>query len=597
MSNGQRSFAGLLAPWSSLREMAATFLASSVAHLLLLIPTLVTLQIYDRVLSSRRSETLWMLLAVTVLALASWWVVETARERWYAARATEREQQLASELTPLLLDAPAHSCGPLAQQVWRDLAVWRSYLGGPALIALTDLPWSLLYLLVLAAFHPLLGAIALAGILVLVVLVWLTEWRLRESTATAGQVQALTHARAGEIATFVEVLHAHGQQSQVARALDALRSDAALARLSVELPSHSLKTLGKLVRQVLQFAMLATGAWLVLQGQATGGVMIAGSILLGKALMPLEVLIGSWKILLEARKSAARLQQFVATRNYDPTRLRRSRPEIVLPACKGQLRVRHLGVRQGAGDAAALHNLNFDLPAGAMMAVLGESGSGKTTLARTLAGVLLPTQGEIAMDGASLQQYSAEARGQATGYLPQDVLLHSGSIAHNIARQWQPTEPLTKEQSQAVVQAARRAGAHDLITALPRGYDTPMGLEAGAKILSGGQRQRIALARALYATPGSGLETPRLIVLDEPNSQLDTEGDAALERCLHGLHQLGATVVVVTHRPHLITLASHVLLLRNGMVEQFGLREEVRQWISHRNRQSIKVPAERSVRA
>ena len=597
MSNGQRPRAGLLVPWSSLREMGATFVASSVVHLLLLIPTLVTLQIYDRVLSSRRSETLWMLLAATMLALAAWWAVETARERWYAARATEREQKLASELTPLILDTPAHSCGSLAQQVWRDLAVWRTYLGGPTLIALTDLPWSLIYLLLIAAFHPLLGVVALAGILVLVGLAWLTEWRLREPTATAEHAQALTQSRVGEIATFVEVLHAHGQQTQVARALDALRSDAALARLGVELPGHSLKTLGKLIRQILQFAMLAMGAWLVLQGQATGGVMIAGSILLGKALMPLEVLIGSWKLWLEARKAAARLQHAVAAQGLDPVRLNRSRPETVLPLCKGHLRVQHLGVMSAMGGPAVLHNLSFELPAGAMMAVLGDSGSGKSTLARILAGVLSPTHGEIALDGAALRQYGAEARGQATGYLPQEVLLHSGSIAHNIARQWQCAESLTEAQSLAVVQAARRAGAHDLITALPKGYDTPMGLEAGAQVLSGGQRQRIALARAIYAAPDAGLDTPRLVVLDEPNSQLDAEGDAALERCLHGLRQLGATVVAVTHRPHLITLASHVLLLRNGKVEQFGPREEVRQWIAHRNQQSIKASAQRSANA
>lgn len=226
---------------------------------------------------------------------------------------------------------------------------------------------------------------------------------------------------------------------------------------------HSLKTWGKLVRQVLQVAMLASGAWLVLQGQATGGVMIAGSILLGKALMPFEILIGSWKQLLEARKAAARLSQALfAQRHAD-----RSRPETVLPACQGQLRVAHLGVTPVPGEVV-LHNLNFDLPAGAMLAVLGPSGSGKSTLARVLAGIQTPTRGEVALDGAALHQYGAAARGQATGYLPQDVQLHSGSIAHNIARLWQPSESLTEEQSQAVVKAARRAGAHELITALPK---------------------------------------------------------------------------------------------------------------------------------
>lgn len=597
MSVGQRPRVAVLVPWSSLREMAATFLAGCVVHLLLLVPTLVTLQIYDRVLSSRRIETLWMLIMAAALALASWWLAETARERWYAARATEREQELASRLMPLMLDAPAHVFGSLAQQVWRDLAVWRSYLGSAAPIAFTDLPWSLIYLLVIAAFHPLLGAIAVAGVLTLIGLACLTEWRLRDAAAMAEKAQSIGQSRVGEVAAFVEVLHAHGQQTQVAGALNALRCEASLLRLSVELSSHSLRTLGKLIRQALQFAMLCAGAWLVLQGQATAGVMIAGSILLGKALIPLEILIGNWKLWLEARKAAERLLHLLGPQDrnrLDPARLQ---PETVLPACKGQLRVKHLGLRSTMHRTSVLHDLNFDLPAGAMLAVLGESGSGKSTLARILAGVLPSTQGEVAMDGAALSQYGAQARGQATGYVPQDVLLHGGSVAHNIARQWQATEPLTDEQSQAVIQAARRAGAHELIAAMPHGYDTMLGAELAAQALSGGQRQRIALARALYATPGSGMEVPCLVVLDEPNSQLDADGDAALERCLRGLRQLGSTVVVVTHRPHLIALATHVLLLRNGMVERFGPREDVRQWIAHRNQQALKVSSQRAADA
>ena len=261
-------------------------------------------------------------------------------------------------------------------------------------------------------------------------------------------------------------------------------------------------------------------------------------------------------------------------------------PETVLPPSRGELRVAHLGVRPSPADAGILHNVSFELPAGALVAVLGASGSGKSTLARVLAGVQPPTQGEVALDGAALHQYSPQARGQATGYLPQDVLLHGGSVAHNIARLWQPTETLTPEQSDAVVKAARRAGAHELITALPKGYDTLLGHEPGAHALSGGQRQRIALARAIYATPGAG--EPTLVVLDEPNSQLDAEGEAALERCLHGLRRQGTTVVVITHRPHLIALASHVLVLGRGKVEQFGPREQVRQWMVQRNQAAIR---------
>jgi PrtD family type I secretion system ABC transporter len=566
--------------------MGTAFLASSVAHVLLLIPTLVTLQIYDRVLSSRRPETLLMLLLAAALSLGAWWMVDTARARWYAARAAGLEERIAGELTPLVLDAPASMVSTVPQQIWRDLAVWRSFIGGPGLMAIADLPWTLIYFLVISAFHLWLGGVALVGMVALIALACITEWRLSGATAVAERAQGLVQQHVGELAAFRDAMHAHGRQRQVGEALATMMADAAQARLSAELPGHSLKMTGKLVRQVLQFAMIATGAWLVLEGQATGGVMIAGSILLGKALMPLEILVGGWKQLLEARKAAARLAQASVAQQH----LARSQPETALPSCKGHLKVTALGVRPAQGEAAVLHNLGFELPAGAMLAVLGESGSGKSTLARVLAGAQVPSRGEVALDGAALQQYGVEVRGRVTGYLPQDVALHSGSIAHNIARLWQSGKPLTEAQSQAVVRAARRAGVHRMITALPKGYDTLLGAAVGAQILSGGQRQRIGLARAIYADPDSGRDVPCLIVLDEPNSQLDAEGDAALERCLRDLRRDGATVAVVTHRTPLITLSSHVLLLHRGVMEKFGPREDVRRWLVQRSPPGLQSP-------
>jgi ABC-type protease/lipase transport system fused ATPase/permease subunit len=265
--------------------------------------------------------------------------------------------------------------------------------------------------------------------------------------------------------------------------------------------------------------------------------MIAGSILLGKALMPLEMLIGSWKLWLEARKAASACSRPSVARSQ-PAYLERLPPETVLPACNGQLRARHLGVRPAAGGPV-LHNLNFELPAGAMLAVLGESGSGKSTLARVLAGVLAPTHGEVAWTARRCTSTAPQARGQATGYVPQDVLLHSGSIAHNIARQWQSTESADRCAEPGRRQAARRAGAHDLITALPRGYDTLMGLEAGAHGLVRRPAPAHRAGPRALRNASSGMDTPRLIVLDEPNSQLDAQGDAALERCLHGCASSG----------------------------------------------------------
>lgn len=571
----------------SVSEVFCAVLASSIVHLLLLIPTLITLQIYDRVLSSRHAETLVMLLVAATCSSLAWWLVETSRVRWYAARADAVEQHLAQRLTPWLLQAQGQQPDLLAPQFWKDIAGLRNFLAGPALLAVADLPWTPIYLLVIAAFHPLLGAVALVGILLLIALAWLTEWRLRGPAGAAEQAQLRVQRTVSEIASFAEVMHAHGQQTQVAEALNAIKTDASGFRLAAELAGHGLKTWGKLVRQILQLAMLATGAWLVIQGQATGGVMIAGSILLGKALMPLEVLIGSWKQVLETRKALHRLKHALAVQ----VRVAELQPETALLPGKGELRVVRLGFRPRPTEVGVLHNVGFSLPAGAMLVVLGASGSGKSTLARILAGVQPPTHGEVVLDGAAFHQYSDLSRGQVTGYLPQDILLYSGTVAHNIARLWRPAAPLTPAQSEAIVEAARRAGAHELITALPRGYDTRLGAEAGAHVLSGGQRQRIALARALYATPGA--DVPCLVVLDEPNSQLDAEGEAALERCLHELRRRGSTSVVVSHRSHLVALATHVLVLTRGTVEQFGPREQVRQWMVQRNQHAMKSQTER----
>ncbi|MBS0339875.1 MAG: ATP-binding cassette domain-containing protein [Proteobacteria bacterium] len=573
----ERIASGLLA-WVFTRQAAMALAASSAANLLLLIPTLVTLQIYDRVLSSRHTETLLMLLLAAGFALLSWSMVEAARVHWFSVRGAEWEQETADTLAPYILDAPNGMAQSLSAQIWRDLAVCRAFIAGPALLAISDAPWSLVYLLVITAFHPLLGFIALLGITVLIALAWLTEWRLRGPTESSEQVQEQSRRRAGEVAAFNEVMRAHGQQAQVSTALQAATRVAADARLGVELAGHSFKTWGKLIRQVLQFAMLAAGAWLVLRGQTTGGVMIAGSILLGKTLMPLEVLIGSWKHLLETRKAATRISVALAAQN----RLAQQRPETALPACRGQLRAANLGVKLSPAEPAIIHGISFELPAGSVLAVVGDSGSGKSMLARVLAGIQAPSHGEITLDSAALQQYDAQVRGEFTGYLPQDVLLHSGTIAHNISRQWHPSESLSQAQSDAVIHAAQLAGVHELIVSLPKGYDTRLGTEPGAMPLSGGQRQRIALARALYATPTTGQPAPSLIVLDEPDSQLDAHGNAALQRSLQALRQHGATVVVVTHRPELLNLATHVLMLRRGTVERFGPSREVYQWLAQR---------------
>ncbi|HEY3045940.1 MAG TPA: ATP-binding cassette domain-containing protein, partial [Polaromonas sp.] len=424
--------------------------SSAVTHLLLLVPTLITLQIYDRVLANRRLETLAMLMVCAALSLLAWWVVETGRSRWFSAQSAELEHDLSERASGQVLQMQLQRASGSAQQAWQDIGTLRGFVASPMAVALIDLPWCVVYLLVITAFHPLLGAVVLLGIAVLAGLAWLTERRLRDVVSRAEQAHMQAQNLSQEITQFAEVLHAHGQQAQVNSAQTAIKSIASTARLAADLPAHGLKTWGKLARQALQLAMLATGAWLVINNQATGGVMIAGSILLGKALGPLEVLIGSWKQLLETRKAYARLQQVLHPRALAALQ----QPETQLPAPQGALGVQQLAIKAPQSDAMLLHNISFALPAGATLAVLGASGSGKSTLARALVGAIAPQRGGITLDGAALHQYHGSTRGSATGYLPQDVQLHSGSIAHNIARLWQPTEPLTTAQSEAVIAAA-----------------------------------------------------------------------------------------------------------------------------------------------
>jgi PrtD family type I secretion system ABC transporter len=578
------------------KHLGFAFFSSTCAHALLLIPTLITLQIYDRVLSSRKAETLAMLLVAAALALAAWWAVEGARSRWFAAQAAAHEDALSTQLGALAQRLQLERNPKANAQLWHDMSTARSLLGGPVAMAVVDSPWALVYMLIITAFHPLLGAVALLGIVLLALLAWFTDHQLKAAVGSAELAQASAVSASSETAQFAEIAQAHGQAAQVAAAQAAMRAQANAQRLAAELPSHGLKTLGKLARQVLQIAMLAVGALLVMSGQATGGVMIAGSILLGKALMPLEVLIGSFKQIVQGRDAFARLKQAQAK----AAELASSAPHTGLPEPAGALRIEALTVNRPSNQSTAgsqantaapvLHNIHLALPAGAMLAVLGASGSGKTTLARALVGAQALSSGQISLDGAALAQYHDAVRGQFTGYLPQDLQLHSGRVADTIARRWLPQglamqDAPEPDNSQAVIAAAKLAGAHELITSLPQGYDTRIGHEAGAVPLSGGQRQRVALARAVYGMP-------RLVVLDEPNSQLDAEGELALEQCLRALAAAGCTVMAITHRPHLVELASHVLLLRGGVVDQFGPKEQVRQWMAQRNQLAMKRSAQ-----
>jgi len=516
--------------------------ASLLLNIALLAPALYMLQIFDRVFASGSIETLVMLSIPLVVMLWLGFVMDSARSRTLAAAGRRIESSLAPEALAAELD---HRAAGLARDgdALRDVAQLRKLLASPGVVALFDAPWVPLYLLVITFMHPLLGAIAALGALLLFGLGVLTEYTTRRHTESALTSASRTQRRAETLLRNAEAVVAMGMCG-AALADWQRHSDEHLATLErLARTGARLGALARMARQGLQAVALAFGAWLVIGREASPGIMIAATILLGRALQPVELLIGGWKAMIEARGAWRRLGE----------RAPRARgPRLALPAPKGRLDVERLSYAP-VNSPPLLRGISFSVAPGESLGIVGASAAGKTTLLRLLIGLRTAQAGKVRLDGADVAHWDREALGRAVGYLPQDVELFAGTVGANIARLQQP-------DSQAVLRAAQRARAHELILRLPQGYDTDIG-EGGCR-LSAGQRQRIALARALYGDP-------RLLVLDEPNANLDAEGDAALAAALGELKAEGVTVIVVTHR-QLVHKLDRIAILRNGKIEAFG---------------------------
>ena len=531
-------------------------------NLILLVPALFMLQVFDRVLVSRSLETLVLLLVLAASWLAVGLVLDVLRQRVLAHAAAHLDQRYGAETLKALLGEAATPLRRFDSQQLRDLATVRTLLTGPAILSLFDAPWFVVYLLVITLFHPLLGAIAAAASMLLVGLAWLghrgtagSTTRAQEAGAKAGNfVQA--SLRAGE------AIAAHGMADGIARAWfadhdRALREGRAAARLQAKLAATSRTLL-----QALQVALLAVGAWLVIEMHVSTGVILAATILLGRLLAPLESISANWKAITDAFRAWQRLSR---ERTAEPGTL----APFEHPIPQGRLECEQVFFSPAAGRPPTLRNISFVIEPGESVVILGANGSGKSTLARLLVGIWQPTNGEVRLDGIKLQHRDRAALGAHLGYVPQDVQLISGSIAQNIGRFGEP-------DSEAVVTAARRALCHDLIARLPDDYRTTVG-ESGV-LLSGGQRQRIALARALYGNP-------RLVVLDEPNANLDADGERDLDAIIKELRDRGVTTVVITQRMQVAEQVDRVIILRDGQIERLGRRradEAERPMVLHR---------------
>jgi len=525
-------------------------LFSLAINLLLLVPPLYMLQVFDRVLASRSGETLLVLTIAAVTALVIMALLEVLRARLLAAAGAALDQSLGPRVLDGLLAQTARLSGGAYLNGLRDVNTLRSFLGGAGLTALFDAPWLPVFLLVIFLFHPVLGIVALVGGVAMVSLAVLNE-RLTRAPIARSQAEA---RRAGRFIDAnvrnAEVVSALGMLPAVTQRWARL-NDAALAeQMRASRIGGAFTGWTKFARQFIQMAMLATGAFLVVAQDATAGVMIATTILLGRALAPVEALVAGWRSLVEARNAWRRLSELLGA---SP----RAEGRTELPAPAGQVELE--GVAFRLADKVILRGVSFKLAAGEALGLIGPSASGKSTLARLIVGVWKAGGGVVRLDGADVAAWPREKLGPHLGYLPQDVELFGGSVSENIARMGTP-------DAAEVVRAAQRAHVHDLILRLPKGYDTDIG--ENGQSLSPGQRQRIGLARALYGNP-------RLVVLDEPNANLDHEGEEALQRALEALKADRVTVVVIAHRPSLLRSVDKMLVLNDGAVASFGPRAEV----------------------
>ncbi len=527
-------------------------LFSLAINVLLLAPPLFTLQVFDRVISSRSEETLAFLSVAVIGALGLMALLDGLRARLLASAGLALDRKMGPRVLEGLLAQAARLSGRDYINGLRDVNTLRGFFTGAGMLSLFDAPWLPFFLLVIFLFHPLMGAVAVCGAIAMLLLAGMNE-RLTRKPLERAQAEA---RRAGRYIDAglrnAEVVSALGMLAAVTRRWTTL-NDVALAEQSrAGRAGATLSGWTKFARQFIQAAMLATGAYLVIRQHVSAGVMIAATILLSRALAPVESLVAGWRHLVEARAAWRRLKELLESNPPVPQ-------GTELPVPQGQVDVERAVFALRSSDRPIIRGVSFSLGAGQALGIIGPSASGKSTLARLVLGVWKPASGTVRLDGADVAAWPRAKLAPHIGYLPQDVELFAGTVAENIAR-------LAEPDAAEVIRAAQRANVHELILRLPNGYDTEIG-EAG-QTLSPGQRQRIALARALYGNP-------RLVVLDEPNANLDHDGEVALLRTLSGLKEEGITVIIIAHRPSLLAGVDRLLVLRDGGVEAFGPRGDI----------------------
>ncbi|OSI63060.1 type I secretion system permease/ATPase [Bradyrhizobium canariense] len=520
-------------------------------NLLYLAGPLYMLQVYDRVIASASEITLLMLTIALLMALLALAGLDAVRARVLTRASIRLDQTIAARVMTAIIHRSA-GAGGARSQLLRDFDTFRQFVTGMGIHAIFDLPWAPIYIAVIFVLHPFLGAFALGCSILLILMALFNEWRVKLPLTEAGEAASRSYSFTEMSLRNTEVVRAMGMTEGLLRRWARDRTRMLERQVSASDRAATMQSIIRFLRLAMQSMILGLGAYLVIERLATVGAMFAASILLGRALQPVEQIVGSWRNLVSARGAFLRIRELLKA---DPQR----EVGLTLPRPQGRLSVEGLSYVPPFGSKPILRGVSFAIEPGEVLGIIGPSGAGKSTLSRHLVGVLAPCAGAVRLDGADVSSWIKTSLGQHIGYLPQDIELFADTVAVNISR-------FQEGEDREVILAARMADVHEMILRLPDGYDTQVG-EGGA-ILSGGYRQRIGLARAIFANPS-------LLVLDEPSSNLDAEGDAALADCILQLKKRGTTVVIISHRPATIGVADKILVLREGVVEMFGPRAEI----------------------
>jgi PrtD family type I secretion system ABC transporter len=539
---------------AALRPIAKIGLFTFFVNLLLFVSPIYMMQVYDRVLTSSSLETLGFLTVIALFVLVMLAVFEHVRGQMLVNLGEWIDAYLSPGLFARMISSSVGNDGAQRDGL-RDLATLRGFLASPALTAVMDAMWTPMFIAASFLLHPLLGFVALFSALFLFALAWIDEVTTRAPLSRASQAAGASSAHAMSAARNAELIESMGMLDVVGTRWFSRNRDALVQSRDAAMRSKRIVAISRFFRLAVYIAVLGAGAWLAINRDITGGVMVAASIIVSRALAPIEQAITVWRQLVSVRFAIHRLND-IFTQDH------RAEASLVLPAPAGRLTAEDLTYLPPKAEKPILRNVSFAVAPGECIAIVGPSGSGKSTLARLLVGAYRPTSGHVRLDAADLQQWRRAELGKHVGYVPQNVQLLPGTIADNISRM----RAAGDFDADEIIAAAKNAAVHDLILRLPRGYDTPIG--DGGLMLSGGQRQRIALALALFGMP-------KLMVLDEPNSNLDTDGEAALLRAIAMLREAGSTVVVITHKLNLINVSDKVLVMRDGTVEMFGPRVTV----------------------